>query len=53
MTTLVMLAMAHEKAGEVDVAEPLYRQAIDVGGRVESRYRIYLAQAQFFLGFCS
>jgi len=50
MSTLVMLAMAHEKAGEVDVAEPLYRQAIDVGGRVESRYRIYLGQAQFYLG---
>jgi eukaryotic-like serine/threonine-protein kinase len=50
MASLVMLAMAHEKAGEVDVAEPLYRQAIDVGGRVESRYRIYLAQAQAFLG---
>ena len=50
MSTLVMLAMAHEKAGEVDVAEPLYRQAIDVGGRVESRYRIYLAQAQLYLG---
>jgi tetratricopeptide (TPR) repeat protein len=50
MSTLVMLAMAHEKAGEVDVAEPLYRQAIDVGGRIEARYRIYLAQAQFYLG---
>ncbi len=50
MTTLVMLALAHEKAGEVDVAEPLYRQAIDLGVRVESRYRIYLAQAQFYLG---
>lgn len=50
MTSLVMLATAHEKAGEVEVAEPLYRQAIAVGGRVESRYRIYLAQAQFFLG---
>ncbi len=50
MSTLVMLAMAHEKAGEVDVAEPIYRQAIVVGGRVESRYRIYLAQAQLYLG---
>jgi serine/threonine-protein kinase len=50
MSTLVVLAMAHEKAGEVDVAEPLYRQAIDVGSRVESRYRIYLAQAQLYLG---
>ena len=49
MSTLVMLALAHERAGEVDVAEPLYRQAIDVGGRVESRYRIYLAQAQLYL----
>jgi eukaryotic-like serine/threonine-protein kinase len=50
MTSLVMLAMAHERAGEVVVAEPLYRQAIDVGGRVESRYRIYLAQAQLLFG---
>jgi serine/threonine-protein kinase len=50
MTSLVMLAMAHERAGEVGVAEPLYRQAIDLGSRVESRYRIYLAQAQSLLG---
>ncbi|HEX3086629.1 MAG TPA: tetratricopeptide repeat protein, partial [Pyrinomonadaceae bacterium] len=50
LTSLVMLGSAHEKAGEVDLAEPLYRQAIDVGSRVEPRYRIYLAQAQFFLG---
>jgi len=50
MTSLAMLAMAHEKAGEVEVAEPLYRQSIDVGSRVEPRYRIYLGQAQFFLG---
>jgi serine/threonine-protein kinase len=50
MSTLVMLAMAHERAGEVDVAEPLYREAIAVGGRVEPRYRVYLGQAQFFLG---
>jgi eukaryotic-like serine/threonine-protein kinase len=50
MTTLVMLAMAHERAGEVDRAVPLYRQAIDVGGRAEARYRIYLAQAQALLG---
>jgi tetratricopeptide (TPR) repeat protein/tRNA A-37 threonylcarbamoyl transferase component Bud32 len=50
VTSLVMLAMAHERAGEVDAAEPLYRQAIDVGSRVESRYRIYLAQAQSLFG---
>jgi tetratricopeptide (TPR) repeat protein len=50
MTSLVMLARAHEGTGETDVAESLYRQAIDVGGRVKSRYRIYLAQAQTFLG---
>jgi predicted Ser/Thr protein kinase len=30
MASLVMLAMAHEKAGDVDLAEPLYRQAIAV-----------------------
>ena len=50
MTSLVMLAVAHERVGEVDVAELLYRQAIELGGRVEPRYRIFLAQAQFFLG---
>lgn len=50
MTSLVMLALAHERAGEVELAEHLYRQAIEVGGRVEPRYRIYLAQAQFCLG---
>jgi tetratricopeptide (TPR) repeat protein len=50
MTSLVMLAVAHEKAGEEDLAESIYRHAIDVGGRVEPRYRIYLAQAQTFLG---
>ncbi|MEY2577742.1 MAG: eukaryotic-like serine/threonine-protein kinase [Verrucomicrobiota bacterium] len=50
MASLVMLAMAHEKAGEIDLAEPLYRQAIAVGGRVEPRYRIFLAQAELYLG---
>jgi eukaryotic-like serine/threonine-protein kinase len=50
MTSLVMLAIAHEKAGEEGVAEALYRQAIEVGGRVEPRYRIFLAQAQACLG---
>jgi hypothetical protein len=50
MACLVMLAIAHEKGGEADVAESLYRKAIVVGGRVESRYRIFLGQAQFFLG---
>jgi serine/threonine-protein kinase len=50
MTTLVMLARAHETADEAEAAESLYRQAIDVGGRVEARYRIYLGQAQFYLG---
>jgi serine/threonine protein kinase len=50
MTSLVMLAIAHEKTNEADVAESLYRQAIAVGGRVEPRYRVYLGQAQFFLG---
>lgn len=50
MTSLVMLATAHERAGDVQKAEPLYRQAIEVGGGVEARYRIFLAQAQAFLG---
>ncbi|MDP9098241.1 MAG: serine/threonine-protein kinase, partial [Verrucomicrobiota bacterium] len=50
MATLVMLARAHGSAGEMELAEPLYRQAIEVGGRVEPRYRIYLAQAQLYLG---
>lgn len=50
ITSLVLLAVAHEKAGDTDAAESLYGQAIDVGGRVEARYRIFLAQAQGFLG---
>ena len=50
MTSLVMQAVAHERTGEVDFAETLYRRAIGLGGQVEPRYRIYLAQAQFFLG---
>jgi eukaryotic-like serine/threonine-protein kinase len=50
MTSLIKLASAHEQEGEAGVAESLYRQAIDVGGRVESRYRMFLGQAQVSLG---
>jgi len=49
MASLVMLARAHENADDAEVAESLYRQAMDVGGRVEARYRIHLGQAQFYL----
>lgn len=50
MTSLVLLALAHERASDMDAAESLYWKAIAVGGRVESRYRVFLAQAQGFLG---
>src|ERR1035441_5300264 len=42
--------MAREKLGNIDGAESLYRRAIEVGGGVEHRYRIYLAQASGYLG---
>ena len=50
LASLVMLATAYERAGDSGVAEPLYRQAIEVGGRVEPRYRIFRVQAQAYLG---
>lgn len=50
MLSLITLASAHEQAGEVVVAESLYRQAIGVSGRIESRYRMFLGQAQMCLG---
>jgi serine/threonine-protein kinase len=51
VATLTMLAMAYDKAGEVEEAESIYRQAIETGRRVEARYRIFLAQAELFLGY--
>jgi len=51
VATLVFLAMAYERAGEVEEAESIYRQAIETGRRVEARYRIFLAQAELFLGY--
>lgn len=50
-TSLITLAVAHERAGEVDAAESIVRQAIAMAGRVESRHRAVLAQAQTFLAF--
>jgi eukaryotic-like serine/threonine-protein kinase len=50
MTSLVMLARSHELMGNVDVAEALYRKAVAVGRHVERRYRIFIAQAQAFVG---
>jgi eukaryotic-like serine/threonine-protein kinase len=51
LTSLITLAVAHERAGEVDAAESISRQAIDMAGRVEPQHRDLLAQAQTFLGF--
>lgn len=48
ITSLLTLAMAHERASEVDAAESVIRQAIAVAGR---RPRAVLAQAQTFLAF--
>ena len=50
MATLYMLGTAHANTGETDEAESLYRQAIGVGGRVEARYKIFLAQSDGALG---
>ncbi len=50
MTSLTMLALAEERAGDVATAEKLYRQAIDAGNHVPARYRVFLAQAQSYLG---
>jgi len=50
-TSLITLAVAHERAGEVDAAESIVRQAIALAGQVESRHRTVLAQAQTFLAF--
>jgi eukaryotic-like serine/threonine-protein kinase len=50
LATLGMLGRAREQSGDAGGAESLYRQAIDIGRRVEYRYRIYLAQALGYLG---
>ena len=50
IATLTMLAMAYDRAGDAAEAEPIYRQAIEAGKRVEARYCIFLAQADLFLG---
>jgi tetratricopeptide (TPR) repeat protein len=49
IATLTMLAMAYDRAGEPAEAEPIFRQAIEAGKRVEARYRIFLAQADLYL----
>jgi len=50
MASLTMLARAEEQSGNTDEAERLYHRAIEIGGHVEARYRIFLAQAQAYLG---
>ena len=49
IAALVMQAKAEEGAGQTDAAEVLYRKAIE-GGRVQARFRIFVAQAQGWLG---
>jgi tetratricopeptide (TPR) repeat protein len=51
VTSLLTLAVAHERAGEVDAAESIVRQAIDLAGGMEPQQRDLLPQAQTFLGF--
>ena len=50
LTTPVLLATDYGKAADINVAEGLYQQAIDARARLESRSRVFLAQAQTFLG---
>lgn len=50
MAAIVMLAKAKEDSGDLVRAESLYRQAIEVGQKIEYRYRIFLAQASGYLG---
>src|ERR1051326_636844 len=50
MATLVMLGRARQASGNVDGAELLYRQAISIGSHVEYRYRIFMGQAEGYLG---
>ena len=51
ITSLITLALTHERAGEVDAAESIIRQAIVMAGRLEPQHRDLLAQAQTYLGF--
>jgi tetratricopeptide (TPR) repeat protein len=50
ITSLVMLATAEQGAGNIEGAEKLFRQAIEIGNHVPARYRVFLAQAQGLLG---
>ncbi|HYW71721.1 MAG TPA: protein kinase [Pyrinomonadaceae bacterium] len=50
MATLVMLARARQASGNGEGAESLYRQAIIIGSHVEYRYRIFVGQAEVYLG---
>ena len=50
LATLTALALAKETSGEADAAESLYHRAIAAGADVEQRYRIFLAQANGYLG---
>ena len=50
LAALNMLALVHQQKGDFVAAQQLYRQVLDAGQRVDSRYRIYLAQAAAYLG---
>ncbi|MDQ2868652.1 MAG: tetratricopeptide repeat protein, partial [Verrucomicrobiota bacterium] len=50
MATLTGLARAKHVAGDLNGAEQLYRRALAIGATVESRYRIFAAQAAGYLG---
>lgn len=50
VASLVMLASAEQGTGDVAAAEKRYRQAIEAGQRIPARFRVFLAQAQAYLG---
>jgi len=50
LSTLTALAVAHERSGDAQGAETLYRRSIELGRTAERRYRIFLAQASGYLG---
>jgi serine/threonine-protein kinase len=51
IATVTMLALAYDRTGDAAEAESMYRQAIEAGRRMDARYRIFLAQAEGFLGY--
>jgi tetratricopeptide (TPR) repeat protein len=50
LATLTMRARAREALGDPVDAMRLYQNAIQIGNQIEPRYRIYLAQASYYLG---